>query len=133
MRLFLNPTPIKFIRSLFSSPRNKSPPLGLIRAGSSPSTAIAMATITKSTSLGAVAEEGIARRFWIKFRKESTLALYSPFVVCLASGDLRLDTFRQYVAQDVHFLKTFAQASVFSSPTLSAFFQCTFFNVVVSF
>ncbi|KAG5549697.1 hypothetical protein RHGRI_014858 [Rhododendron griersonianum] len=110
MRLFLNPTPIKFIRSLFSSPRSKSPPLRPIRAGSSPSTAIAMATITKSTSLGAVAEEGIARRFWIKFRKESTLALYTPFVVCLASGDLRLDSFRQYVAQDFHFLKTFAQA-----------------------
>ncbi|KAF5933837.1 hypothetical protein HYC85_030008 [Camellia sinensis] len=28
----------------------------------------------------------MARRFWIKFSKNLTLALYTPFVVCLASG-----------------------------------------------
>ncbi|KAF5202932.1 Bifunctional th2 protein [Thalictrum thalictroides] len=55
-------------------------------------------------------EEGIARRFWIKFKKESVFAMYTPFVVCLASGNLDLDTFRHYIAQDVHFLKAFAQA-----------------------
>lgn len=38
------------------------------------------------------------------------MALYTPFVVCLASGNLHLDTFRQYIAQDFYFLKTFAQA-----------------------
>ncbi|MCD9646299.1 hypothetical protein HAX54_036029 [Datura stramonium] len=53
---------------------------------------------------------GIARRCWIKFKKESTFALYTPFVVCLASGTLNLDTFRHYIAQDVHFLKAFVQA-----------------------
>ncbi|KAK6915307.1 Thiaminase-2/PQQC [Dillenia turbinata] len=55
-------------------------------------------------------EEGIARRFWKKFKRESILALYSPFVVCLASGNLKLETFRHYIAQDVYFLKAFAQA-----------------------
>lgn len=53
---------------------------------------------------------GIASKCWIKYRKESTLSLYSPFVVCLASGKLNLDTFRHYIAQDVYFLKAFAQA-----------------------
>lgn len=38
------------------------------------------------------------------------LALYSPFVLCLASGNLRIETFRHYIAQDVHFLRAFAQA-----------------------
>lgn len=55
---------------------------------------------------------GIARKCWIKFKRESTFALYTPFVVSLASGTLNLDTFRHYIAQDVHFLKSFAQASV---------------------
>ncbi|KAM7494425.1 hypothetical protein LguiB_029034 [Lonicera macranthoides] len=55
-------------------------------------------------------EEGMARRFWLKFRKESVLSLYTPFVVCLASGNLRVETFRHYIAQGVHFLKAFAQA-----------------------
>ncbi|KAG8380397.1 hypothetical protein BUALT_Bualt06G0011100 [Buddleja alternifolia] len=55
-------------------------------------------------------EEGIARRFWIKFSKEWTRALYSPFVVCLAAGNLKLDTFRHYIAQDVYFLRAFAKA-----------------------
>ncbi|XP_016477860.1 bifunctional TH2 protein, mitochondrial [Nicotiana tabacum] len=53
---------------------------------------------------------GIARKCWIKFKRESTFALYTPFVVSLASGTLNLDTFRHYIAQDVHFLKSFAQA-----------------------
>ncbi|CAI9090967.1 OLC1v1025867C1 [Oldenlandia corymbosa var. corymbosa] len=53
---------------------------------------------------------GIASKCWIKYKKESTLSLYSPFVVALASGTLNLDTFRHYIAQDVYFLKAFAQA-----------------------
>ncbi|CAK9137719.1 unnamed protein product [Ilex paraguariensis] len=68
-----------------------------------------MATTPKPSSV-ATDEEGIARRFWIKFRKESILALYTPFVVCLAAGNLPIETFRHYIAQDVHFLKAFAQA-----------------------
>ncbi|PIN11147.1 Aminopyrimidine aminohydrolase [Handroanthus impetiginosus] len=55
-------------------------------------------------------EEGIGRRCWIKLKKEWTQALYTPFVVCLAAGNLKLDTFRHYIAQDVHFLRAFAQA-----------------------
>ncbi|KAK2988619.1 hypothetical protein RJ640_026434 [Escallonia rubra] len=62
------------------------------------------------SSAVSAAEEGNARRFWIKSRKESILALYTPFVVCLASGGLRLDAFQHYVAQDAYFLKAFAQA-----------------------
>jgi thiaminase len=55
-------------------------------------------------------EVGLSERFWIKFRRESVLALYTPFVLCLASGNLRIETFRHYIAQDVHFLRAFAQA-----------------------
>ncbi|KAK4433131.1 Bifunctional protein, mitochondrial [Sesamum alatum] len=55
-------------------------------------------------------EEGLGRRFWIKFTKEWTQALYTPFVVSLAAGNLKLDTFRHYIAQDVHFLRAFAKA-----------------------
>ncbi|KAK1267113.1 hypothetical protein QJS04_geneDACA000103 [Acorus gramineus] len=58
----------------------------------------------------ATEEEGAARRLWIRSRKEATFAAYTPFVVCLASGVLELDVFRHYVAQDVHFLRAFAQA-----------------------
>ncbi|CAA6662549.1 unnamed protein product [Spirodela intermedia] len=59
----------------------------------------------------AAAEEGsVARRFWNKSQKEALLAAYTPFVVCLAAGGLELDTFRHYIAQDFHFLKTFVQA-----------------------
>ncbi|KAJ7973526.1 Heme oxygenase-like multi-helical protein [Quillaja saponaria] len=55
-------------------------------------------------------EVGLAKRFWIKFRRESIFAMYTPFVVCLASGNLKIETFRHYIAQDVHFLRAFAQA-----------------------
>ncbi|OVA02304.1 Thiaminase-2/PQQ biosynthesis protein C [Macleaya cordata] len=64
-----------------------------------------MGVVTKTTD-----EEGTARRFWLKFKKESVFAMYTPFVVCLASGNLEMETFRNYIAQDVHFLKAFAQA-----------------------
>ncbi|XP_009771533.1 bifunctional TH2 protein, mitochondrial-like [Nicotiana tabacum] len=52
----------------------------------------------------------IARKCWIKFKKESIVALYTPFIVCLASGTLQLETFQHYIAQDSYFLKAFAQA-----------------------
>ncbi|OMO96044.1 Thiaminase-2/PQQ biosynthesis protein C [Corchorus olitorius] len=70
-----------------------------------------MAIPPKSAAAAVIpTEEGLARRFWIKFRRESVLSLYSPFAICLASGSLKIDTFRHYIAQDVHFLKAFAQA-----------------------
>nr|GMD36822.1 probable aminopyrimidine aminohydrolase, mitochondrial [Ipomoea batatas] len=52
----------------------------------------------------------IAQRCWAKFRKECPFALYSPFIVSLASGNLKVETFRQFVAQDVHLLNIFAHA-----------------------
>lgn len=57
-------------------------------------------------------EDGLGKKLWIKFRKEWTEALYTPFVISLAAGNLKLDTFRGYVAQDVYFLRAFAKALV---------------------
>ncbi|RVX19417.1 Bifunctional TH2 protein, mitochondrial [Vitis vinifera] len=59
---------------------------------------------------GVVDEEGIARKFWIKFRNDSVVAMYTPFLVCLASGKLDSDAFLHCISQDVHFLKAFSQA-----------------------
>lgn len=55
-------------------------------------------------------EAGLARRFWIKFARESIFAMYTPFAISLASGNLKIDSFRHYIAQDVHFLRAFARA-----------------------
>lgn len=55
-------------------------------------------------------EVGISRRLWNKVKRESIFCLFTPFVICLASGNLRIDAFRHYLSQDVHFLKAFAQA-----------------------
>lgn len=89
-----------------------------------------MATTSKPSSI-ADNEAGIARRLWLKFRKDSIIALYTPFVVCLASGNLRLDTFRHYIAQDAHFLKAFAQASVLSYPILYNTIQALFLIIII--
>ncbi|CAO2836497.1 unnamed protein product [Amaranthus hypochondriacus] len=62
-------------------------------------------------SIGVVANDvGISRRYWNKFKRDSIFSLYTPFVLSLAAGNLHLDSFRQYVAQDVHFLKAFVHA-----------------------
>ncbi|KAK9072477.1 hypothetical protein SSX86_008911 [Deinandra increscens subsp. villosa] len=55
-------------------------------------------------------EESVAKRLWVSSQSESISSLYTPFVISLASGNLKIDTFRHYIAQDVHFLKCFAQA-----------------------
>ncbi|WZZ08733.1 hypothetical protein YC2023_094654 [Brassica napus] len=55
-------------------------------------------------------EEALAGRLWIKFNRECLFSMYSPFAVSLAAGNLKIETFRQYIAQDVHFLKAFAHA-----------------------
>ncbi|KAF2292680.1 hypothetical protein GH714_026675 [Hevea brasiliensis] len=60
--------------------------------------------------MGAVDQEGIARRFWIKSKSDWIFAMYSPFFLSLASGNLDSHTFLNCVSQDVHFLKAFAQA-----------------------
>ncbi|XP_019193162.1 PREDICTED: probable aminopyrimidine aminohydrolase, mitochondrial [Ipomoea nil] len=54
--------------------------------------------------------DGIAKTCWVKFSQEATFALYTPFIVCVASGTLEVETLRQCIAQDVHFLKPFDQA-----------------------
>ncbi|RZS16983.1 hypothetical protein BHM03_00049065 [Ensete ventricosum] len=66
-----------------------------------------MAVLATAATAG---EGSAAGRFWISSKEEAIFASYSPFVVCLASGKLHMETFRNYIAQDVHFLKAFAQA-----------------------
>lgn len=63
-----------------------------------------------SSSMATTNEEGTAKRFWDKFSKQSIQTLYTPFLVSLASGNLKLDTFSHYISQDVHFYKSFAHA-----------------------
>ncbi|KNA10380.1 hypothetical protein SOVF_144880 [Spinacia oleracea] len=66
---------------------------------------------TPSIGVGVVANDvGVSRRSWNKFKRDSTFSLFTPFVISLAAGDLRLESFRHYLSQDVHFLKAFAQA-----------------------
>ncbi|ESQ37641.1 hypothetical protein EUTSA_v10002337mg [Eutrema salsugineum] len=55
-------------------------------------------------------EEALPGKLWIKFNKECLFSMYSPFAVSLAGGNLKIETFRHYIAQDVHFLKAFAHA-----------------------
>ncbi|KAF4352651.1 hypothetical protein F8388_012682 [Cannabis sativa] len=78
-------------------------------AGRSPTESMAIPP-SKSAISAIDNEVGLARRFWIKFRRESVFAMYTPFAVALASGNLKIETFRHYVAQDSHFLKAFAHA-----------------------
>ncbi|KAK6232905.1 Thiaminase-2/PQQC - like 3 [Theobroma cacao] len=109
MRLLFSssPNPIKTLFHLARSHhRVYSSPPPPPRRSSNP-----MAIPSKSAvAAGFPSEEGLARKFWLEFRRESLLSLYSPFALCLASGTLKIDTFRHYIAQDVHFLKAFAQA-----------------------
>ncbi|KAJ8542318.1 hypothetical protein K7X08_017184 [Anisodus acutangulus] len=51
----------------------------------------------------------IARKCWLKFKKESVFALYTPFIVCLASGTLKIETLQHFIAQDCYYLKAFAK------------------------
>ncbi|KAK4353461.1 hypothetical protein RND71_028979 [Anisodus tanguticus] len=51
----------------------------------------------------------IARKCWLKFKKESIFALYTPFIVCLASGTLKIETLQHFIAQDCYYLKAFAK------------------------
>ncbi|GAV86216.1 TENA_THI-4 domain-containing protein/HAD domain-containing protein, partial [Cephalotus follicularis] len=80
-----------------------------------PPLSAAISTTTTTTTTGSVTnEEGLARKFWIKFYREAVFAMYTPFVVSLASGSLKIDSFRHYISQDLHFLKAFAQAYEFA-------------------
>ncbi|XP_065032312.1 bifunctional TH2 protein, mitochondrial-like [Musa acuminata AAA Group] len=75
---------------------------------SSPTVGAGMEMVAKAAA--ASGEGSVARRFWIGSWKEALFASYTPFVVCLAAGKLNMDTFRNYIAQDVYFLRAFAQA-----------------------
>ncbi|PON54603.1 heme oxygenase [Trema orientale] len=56
-------------------------------------------------------EEGIAGLYWKKYRnEESTFALFTPFLVCVAAGNLDSDCFRHCISQDYHFLQAFLEA-----------------------
>ncbi|KAJ0781410.1 putative aminopyrimidine aminohydrolase [Helianthus annuus] len=79
-------------------------------SNTNPSRNFKVLTVSSMATTPKPNEEGTAKRFWDKFSKESILTLYTPFVVSLASGNLKLDVFGHYVAQDVHFYKCFAQA-----------------------
>ena len=57
-------------------------------------------------------EESVARRFWNRSQKEIDRAVYSPFVVCLAAGNLEMECFREYISQDIHFLNAYVHALV---------------------
>lgn len=71
---------------------------------------MAAAAFSSTLAITPNSEEALARKLWIKFNRECLFSIYSPFAVCLAAGNLKIDTFRQYIAQDVHFLKAFAHA-----------------------
>ncbi|CAN0892740.1 Bifunctional TH2 protein, mitochondrial [Linum grandiflorum] len=55
-------------------------------------------------------DDGFAAKLWINSRRQLHFAMYTPFVVCLASGNLKIESFRHYIAQDFHFLTAFAHA-----------------------
>ncbi|PON44384.1 heme oxygenase [Parasponia andersonii] len=58
----------------------------------------------------AAKEEGIARGYWKDNMEESVFALFSPFFVSVAAGNLDPSTFRHCISMDLHFLQAFAQA-----------------------
>ncbi|KAK0583258.1 hypothetical protein LWI29_035256 [Acer saccharum] len=58
----------------------------------------------------AVEEEGLARKFWIKFESDFVFCMYTPFFVSLAAGTLNTDTFLHCISQDSLFLNAFARA-----------------------
>lgn len=62
------------------------------------------------SAMGVADEAGLARRLWAKFKKDTALAQYNSFVVALAAGTLKMESFKQYMTQDAYFLKAFAQA-----------------------
>ncbi|KAH6771310.1 heme oxygenase-like [Perilla frutescens var. hirtella] len=55
-------------------------------------------------------EGGVAKRLWNKFKNERALALYSPYVVGLASGTLNPASFLHCISQDFYLLQAFARA-----------------------
>ncbi|CAN8275486.1 unnamed protein product [Cochlearia groenlandica] len=100
MRFLLFPT--RLINTSFRSPRSAAPIRNLISRSAISSLAAAMAIHPNS--------EALPGKLWNKFNRERLFSIYSPFAVSLAAGDLKIETFRHYIAQDVYFLKAFAHA-----------------------
>ncbi|KAF8017886.1 hypothetical protein BT93_H2945 [Corymbia citriodora subsp. variegata] len=96
------------LRSRCPCPRPQSAPIA--RRSQLPLPPMAIPRAAPMSSIAVDNEVGLAGKFWIKSRRESLFAMYTPFALCLASGNLKIDTFRHYIAQDVYFLKAFAQA-----------------------
>ncbi|PWA51300.1 heme oxygenase-like, multi-helical, HAD-like domain protein [Artemisia annua] len=55
-------------------------------------------------------EEGIARSLWKKSRNESIFAIYTPYILSLASGKLDSGSFLHCISQDIRFLQASAEA-----------------------
>ncbi|RWW89305.1 hypothetical protein BHE74_00001759 [Ensete ventricosum] len=132
--LFLHRNPIPFpfsrspsIRSRICTPRRNRPDIDFARAVPSValpdlrgppqrSSFVRCCVVDRSppsagaTMATAAGDGSPARRFWIGSKKESVFASYTPFMVCLAAGKLDMDTFRNFIAQDVYFLKAFSHA-----------------------
>ncbi|KAK9082940.1 hypothetical protein Scep_029411 [Stephania cephalantha] len=103
--------PSFYARSHSSDPRDhRQTFLASSSLSSSSSSASSGAMRVVAAAATEAEDERVARRFWNKCRRESAVAMYTPFVVCLASGTLEMEAFRNYLAQDVHFLTAFAQA-----------------------
>ncbi|KAL5562012.1 hypothetical protein UlMin_031759 [Ulmus minor] len=75
---------------------------------------------------------GLAGRLWSKFKDEAAFALYSPFFVCLAAGDLTSQAFNNCLAQELHFIQAYVNAfdmagksseSAFEQGTLEYFLE----------
>ncbi|KAJ7978151.1 Heme oxygenase-like multi-helical protein [Quillaja saponaria] len=111
-RFIPNPikTPLFNFISSNSFPFSRTYSLRSYCVDSAPRSSIPMTTAPKSAMASVDTEVGLAKRFWLKFRRESIFAMYTPFLVCLASGNLKIETFRHYIAQDTHFLRAFSQA-----------------------
>ncbi|KAL5562014.1 hypothetical protein UlMin_031761 [Ulmus minor] len=53
---------------------------------------------------------GMTNLLWNKYTDQSNFALYSPFFVCLAAGNLASPAFCHCLNQELHFLHAFVQA-----------------------
>ncbi|KAI6692781.1 hypothetical protein NL676_020491 [Syzygium grande] len=98
------------LRSRLPRPRSQSPPSPIARRSPPPPPPMAIPRAAPMSSIAVDNEVGLAGKFWIKCRRESLFAMYAPFALCLASGNLKIDSFRHYIAQDVYFLNAFARA-----------------------
>lgn len=55
-------------------------------------------------------EAGIAKSLWVKSTNESVFAIYTPYILSLASGKLDSGSFLHCISQDLRFLQASAEA-----------------------